>query len=87
MLGFHRGSCHCVCLVAEYVRNMSVFLILALPSVMVNVVSEGVAVEVVANIYVLATDTLSSVRMLTIKPLLFKVTHRQSTPIHQNELN
>ena len=45
MLGFHGGSCHCVCLVAGYVRNVGGFLILALPSGMVNVISAGVSVE------------------------------------------
>ena len=34
-----------MCLVAGYVRNMGVFLILALPSRMTNVISAGVAVE------------------------------------------
>ena len=45
MLCFHGGSCHCVGLVAGYVRNVGCFLILALPSGMVNVVSAGVAIQ------------------------------------------
>ena len=45
MLCFRGGSCHCVGLVVGYVKNVSGFLILALPSGMVNVISTGVAVE------------------------------------------
>ena len=44
MLCFHGGSCHCVGLVAGYVMNVGDFLILALPSVMFNVISAVVAI-------------------------------------------
>ena len=45
MLRFHQASCHCVCLVAEHVRNVGRFLVLAFPSGVVNVVSTGVAIK------------------------------------------
>ena len=47
MLSFHRGSCHCVCLVPGHVRNVGCFLVLALPSCMVNLISAGVAIQYV----------------------------------------
>ena len=45
MLRFHRGSCHCVCLVAGHVRNVGRFLVLALPSGVVIIVSAGVSIQ------------------------------------------
>ena len=45
MVCFHGGSGHCVCLIAGYIGKVGGFLILALPSGMVNVISAGVTVE------------------------------------------
>ena len=45
MLYFHRGSCHCVFLVAGHVRNVGHFLVMALPSGVVNFVAARVAVQ------------------------------------------
>ena len=45
MLCFHGGSCHCMCLPVGYVWNVGGFLILALPSGMVNVISARVTIE------------------------------------------
>ena len=59
MLHFHQGSCHCVCLVAKHVRNVGRFLVLELPSSVVNVVSAGVAIQEVEVYFFLCWNVVA----------------------------
>ena len=74
MMRFHRGSCHCVCLVAGHFRNVGRFLVLTLPSGVVNVVSAGVAIQEVEVYFPRVGMWLPCCTMLsaaTLVPLVF----------------